>query len=188
MSSGFLARDNPPSQQLQAANLGSGTLQQFLRFNLLPDTTAMLPVSQMTEVLAIPIGQIVPIPQMPAWVMGVYNWRGEVLWLVDLGNLLGMDPIYQSTTSRSAYTTIVIHNATQPGNSATNRKMLGLIVDRVEDMESCDPDLIQSSLNTTVSPDLVPFLRGYWLKPSGDILVALDGNAIIARMPHLEGN
>ncbi|MBW4618016.1 MAG: chemotaxis protein CheW [Cyanosarcina radialis HA8281-LM2] len=183
MSSGFLARSNPPPEELQTANAnpGSGTEQQFLRFNLLPETTAMLPVSQMTEVLAIPMGQIVPIPQMPAWVMGVYNWRGEVLWLVDLGNLLGMDSIYQSTASRSTYTTIVIHNATQPGNNT--RKMLGLVVNQVEDMESCDPDLIQSSLNVSVSPDLVPFLRGYWLKSSGDIMVALDGNAIIARMP-----
>jgi len=42
--------------------------------HLVPDTTAMFTVNQMTEVLTIPIAQIVPDPQMPAWVMGVYNW------------------------------------------------------------------------------------------------------------------
>jgi len=30
--------------------------------HLVPDTTAMLPVNQMTEVLTIPIAQIVPVP------------------------------------------------------------------------------------------------------------------------------
>jgi positive phototaxis protein PixI len=38
--------------------------KQFLRFQLVPDTSVMLPVEQLTEVLNIPYGQITPIPQM----------------------------------------------------------------------------------------------------------------------------
>ncbi len=66
--------------------------EQFLRFHLVPDTTLMLSITQLTEVLTIPVGQIIPIPHMPAWVMGVYNWRGEILWMVDLGQLVGLTP------------------------------------------------------------------------------------------------
>src|ERR671932_1970684 len=83
--------------------------KQFLRFHLMPHTTALLPMEQLTEVLTIPNGQIVPIFHMPAWVMGVYNWRGEILWMVDLGHLLGLSPWYQQTSSASAHTAAVLH-------------------------------------------------------------------------------
>lgn len=159
------------------------TSQQFLRFHLAPDTTALLPVLQMTEVLDIPTSQIVPIPHMPAWVMGVYNWRGEILWMVDLGHLLGLTPLYQQARSCLTYTAIVIHAGSQAISQMTGKKMLGLVVNRVEDMESCNPDLIQSPPPSAVASELVPFLRGYWLKSNGEILAVLDGKSIISRMP-----
>jgi positive phototaxis protein PixI len=163
--------------------------QQFLRFSLLPDTTAILPVNQMTEVLNIPLGQIVPIPHMPSWVMGVYNWRGEVLWLVDLGHLVGLDAIYQEQSSRSYYSAIVIHHHhIHKEQKSIARKTLGLIVNQVEDMEWCNPDWIQSSLETNINSQLVPFLRGFWLKENGEIFTVLDGNSIIANMPQPQSN
>jgi positive phototaxis protein PixI len=161
--------------------------QQFLRMHLLPDTTAMLPVQQTTEVLTIPIAQVVPIPHMPAWVMGVYNWRGEILWMVDLGQLVGFGSLHQQATSRSNYTVVVIHNSGQvPGKQQDNqktKKVLGLLVSRIEDIEWCNPDEIQSPPLSAITPELVPFLRGYWLKSNGEILVALDSNSIFAGMP-----
>ncbi|MBW4576304.1 MAG: chemotaxis protein CheW [Aphanothece sp. CMT-3BRIN-NPC111] len=163
--------------------------QQFLRFDLFDETTALLPVHQMTEVLSIPVSQIVPIPHLPAWVMGVYNWRGDILWMVDLAHLIGLTPLYQQSISRSTYTAIVIHGSQEllgrqrAASQITGRKILGLVVNQVEDMEWCDPNFIQSPPQSTVTPELVPFLRGYWLKPNGEMLVVLDGEAIIAGMP-----
>jgi len=61
--------------------------------------------------------------------------------------------------------------------------MLGLAVNQVEDMEWFNCDLIQSPPESAVNPELVPFLRGYWLKSNGEIVVVLDGNSIIAGMP-----
>ena len=81
---------------------------QYLRFYLEPDTKIILPVRQITEVLKIPVGQIVPIPHMPPWVMGVYNWRGNILWMLDLGHLFGLDSWYQSGINTSNYTAIVL--------------------------------------------------------------------------------
>jgi len=180
----------PTTEQTAAVGQPScSAASQFLRFHLVPETTAMLPVHQMTEVIAMTIGEIVPIPHMSAWVMGVYNWRGEILWMVDLGHLLGHTPLYQHATSCPTYTAIVIHEAQQmpgkqlSGNQVTSRKMLGLVVNRVEDMEWCNPDLIQSPPSSAVTPELVPFLRGYWLKSNSEIIVVLDGKAIITAMP-----
>ena len=178
----------------QSTEQTTGVEQQFLRFQLMSDNIAILPVEQMTEVLTIPVGQIVPIPHMPAWAMGVYNWRGEILWMIDLGHLIGLTPLYQQEIGRSTHTAIVVHSAQQvpgrqrAGSQNTGAKKLGLVVNRVEDMEWCNPDLIQSTPESAVSPELVSFLRGYWLKANGEILMVLDGNSIIAGMPQPKSN
>ena len=158
--------------------------EQFLRFHLAPDTTALLPIQQLTEVLKIPIGQIMPIPHMPTWVMGVYNWRGEILWMVDLGHLLGLPPWYQQTLNTSTYSAIVLHTEfNTPQNKQIEYQSLGLVVSRVEDIEWFDPEVIQSPVGAVVTTELAPFLKGYWVKSDGEMLDVLDGNAIFDRMP-----
>lgn len=161
---------------------GRGGEEQFLRFYLEPDTKVMLPVAQLTEVLTIPLGQIVPIPHMPPWVMGVYNWRGEILWMVDLGQLVGLTPWSQQSLKSSIYKAFVLRSAGSSGATSKNQA-LGLVIGRVEDIEWCDPAEIQSPPASAVEPGLAPFLRGFWLKPDGDIIVTLDGEAILAAMP-----
>lgn len=152
--------------------------EQFLRCHLAPDALVMLPISQLTEVLKIPVGQITPIPHLPAWVMGVHNWRGEILWMVDLGHLLGMTPWHQQTVSTSSYTAAIL-SATDGAESRT----LGLVVTQVQDIELCDPGQIQSPPPSAITPELAPFLQGYWLKSDGEMLACLNGNAILAAMP-----
>jgi positive phototaxis protein PixI len=165
----------------------SSTEAQYLRFYLEPNTTALLPIQELTEVLTIPIGQIVPIFNMPTWVMGVYNWRGEILWMVDLNHLIGLTPWYQQISSSSVHSAVVLYlrsNNSQSGN--IKGKMLGLVVNRIEDIEWCNSDLIQSPPSSAVTPDLVPFLRGYWLKSNREMLAVLDGAAILSAMPKID--
>lgn len=158
--------------------------EQFLRFHLAPDLTALLPIQQLTEVLTVPIGRIVPIFNMPAWVMGVYNWRGEILWMVDLNHLVGLTPWYQQTSSVAVHKAVVLHvRSQQVASTRVKSQMLGVVVSRVEDIESCNPDWIQPPPSSGVPPELVRFLRGYWLKSNGEMLVVLDGEAIMAAMP-----
>jgi positive phototaxis protein PixI len=158
--------------------------EPFLRFYLEPDTTALLPLPQLAEVFNIPIGQIVPIAHMPSWMRGVYNWRGEILWIADLGHLVGLTPTYQQASSTLTYTTVVLQSASSsiPSHSGKNQ-LLGIIVNRLEDIEWCDLEQIHSPPSSTVHEDLLPFLRGYWWKSDDDVLAVLDGEAIIAAMP-----
>lgn len=177
------------SSQFSPSNLATTTLdsqnldqlEQFLRFHLVPDTTLLLPVAQLTEVITIPVGQIVPIPQMPPWVMGVYNWRGEILWIMDLGALLGLTPWHQQPQVTPIYRTIVLHSGI--ASRKAQRQHLGAVVSTVDDIEWCNPDEIQSPHGAVVSSSLATFLRGYWLPPRQEMLVVLDAEAIFAAMP-----
>lgn len=168
-----------------ASESSTGPREQFLRLFLVPDTTALLPIQQMTEVLTISVGQIVPVPHMPPWVMGVYNWRGDILWMIDLGHLCGLTPWYEKQTSSLAYKAIVLNIRNQLTLASAKSQTLGLVVDQVDDIEWCDPEVIQSLPLSTVTPELARFLRGYWWKPDDGMLAVLAGEAIIAAMPKL---
>ena len=158
--------------------------EQFLRFHLEPETKIMLPIEQVTEVLKIDIGNIVPIPQMPSWVMGVYNWRGEILWIVDLGHLIGLDSWHQQEIRTTDHTAVVLSRRSKSDNKKKSQTSLGLIMTRVEDIEWCNANLIQSPPASAITSALAPFLRGYWVKPDGQIVLVLDGDAIITAMSH----
>ena len=102
--SNLLSQSNPP-----VANSVNATLTiQYLKFGLYPDTKAMLPIEQITEILKIKLARIMPIPQMPAWIMGVYNWRGEILWTVDIAQMLGLSSGEWLQHQRSKQTIIVL--------------------------------------------------------------------------------
>jgi positive phototaxis protein PixI len=174
------------SAQSQSAALVpvSETSEQFLRLSL-SNMEVLLPVRQLTEVLNISLGQIIPIPHMPAWVMGVYNWRGEILWMVDLGHLCGLTPWYQQATYGSAHAAVVlqIRQYETPSSPAKN-KTIGLVVRHIGEIEQCNPSTIQALPPSSAPRELAPLLRGYWWQPEGDMLAVLDGEAIIRAMPN----
>ena len=158
--------------------------EQFLQFQLDSKTTAMLPISEITEVLTIPLGKITPIPHMPNWVMGIYNWRGEVLWMVDLGHLLGFTPWSKQNLNPVAYTAIVLHSIYgNISNNQTDKKILGLVVSQIEDIEWCDPQLIESPPESSKLSGIDLFLRGYCSKLNSETLAVLESKAIITAMP-----
>jgi positive phototaxis protein PixI len=120
---------------------------------------------------------------MASWVMGVYNWRGEIVWMIDLGHLVGLTPWDKQSVTSSNHKAIVIHPSNQRKMSQTSADIVGLVISEVEDIELCNTNELHSPPALAVSDELAPFLRGYLVKNNGDILVALDGDAILASMP-----
>lgn len=156
--------------------------EQFLRLHLL-DMTILLPVQQLTEVLTIPVGQVIPVPHMPDWVMGVYNWRGEILWVVDLGHLCGLTPWHHQVSYGSTHAAIVLQIRMPSSTSATAKSQtLGLVVRQVGEIEWCNPAVIQPLLSNSLPPQLASLVRGFWWQPEGDMLAVLDGEAILKQV------
>jgi positive phototaxis protein PixI len=151
---------------------------QFLSFPLAIETQAMLPVGQLTEVLTLLVGQIVPIPDMPGWVLGVYNWRGEILWVIDLPQLLGLQSLHQQAR-RGSSAKVIVSQAQRPGGRYTH---LGLAVNAVDDIIWCNSGQIESPPASVVTPGLAPFLRGYHLGDDGEMRLVLDAAAIFAQV------
>lgn len=143
--------------------------EQFLTFLLPPEQKVILPTKQLVEILSLSLGQITPITDLAPAVMGVCNWRGEVLWVVDLGYLLGFNPLFHYVHTQSTYKVILVHS---------QGYTLGLAVSQVGQMLWCDPTQIQPASATFVDSELAAYLRGYWLDPNGDAFLVLDADAL----------
>jgi positive phototaxis protein PixI len=133
------------------------TQEKFLQFCLQGDEMALLPVSGIAEVLKIPMTEVLPVPQMPRYVLGLYNRRGEMLWLMDLAHFVGYPPTFQAGSAFAIGMAIVLDIQGQ---------QLGLVVPRIHDIEWHDPQHLQAPTMQLFSSKLLPFVQGY-LSESG---------------------
>ncbi len=140
-------------------------MQKFLHFYLSKEVAALVKVEDIAEVLQIPGSKILPIPQMPKCVLGIYNWRDEMLWNVALNDLLGLAPVNPNPSSVSSMAIVV---------ALIDGQYLGLVVEQVNDIEWHEQDSIQPPTAQLFPAQLLPFMQGYL----SDGTIILDPGAI----------
>ena len=145
------------------------------------------------ELVNIPLDRVVPMPHLPPAVRGVYNWRGEILWIVDLAMLLGVS--VSAERYRKIQPTIVLSSAGRveigpskqqlPARAAAAdlapQKTIGFMVDEIVEIELCQLDLSGGSLPEQLNPALAQLIQGVWESPTGEDFLVLDGPAILDR-------
>ncbi|WP_017327738.1 chemotaxis protein CheW [Synechococcus sp. PCC 7336] len=127
--------------------------QAFLRLQL-GEEWALLPLAQATEILHIHPVDILPVPAMPTWVLGVYNWRGEMLWMLDLNALTGMTSVCELESAQQSVKAIVVQ---------VGQQKLGIAVQAVQDIELYDEDRLQEAGPGVFPEQLLPYLGGYFI-------------------------
>lgn len=142
--------------------------EKFLRFALGSQSRGMLPLEQIAEVVSIAIADILPVPEMPSCVLGIYNWRGKMLWLIDLNHLVDY-PSLRLEKSEPLMAIVI----------DVNGQSMGLVVQYVKDIELHDAQQLQSATVDVFPPRLLPFVKGYLPGANG---IVLDTHAI-ARCP-----
>jgi len=145
----------------------------------LGQTQFAVPMSSVLEIQRPP--KVTPIPNVPDWVLGVTNLRGDVLSLVDLRCFLGMDPVDYDRAGRM----MVVRSADQDLTT-------GLIVDRVNGLIAFSDQEVQrlrmggESGTLSLDHDLFPFARGIVGRPSSEsssgpdqLIVVLDLESLL---------
>ena len=145
------------------------TIFQFLSFSLTADTQAMLPTEELGEIIKVDPSHIVPIFDLAPAVMGVYNHRGEVLWIVDLSSLLNLEPLYKQNYYHS-YNVLLINK---------NQKVFGLAVRQVGNLVLCKTGQIRRSILSELSSQLAFCLVGEKRHSQGENIFALSCDRIV---------
>ncbi|MGQ4650078.1 chemotaxis protein CheW [Lyngbya aestuarii] len=127
------------------------TRQRLLRFPLGRQESALLPLEQITEVISVELTQILPVPAMSNCVLGICNWRGEMLWLVDLNHLVGCPPLFKLLRVAVSPVAMVIQ---------VNQQHVGLVVQQVNDIELHELQQLQTAASGLFPPKLMPFVLG----------------------------
>ncbi len=156
--------------------------QQFLQFRLQADLRAAIEIDRVTELVSIRLDRVVPMPHLSPAVMGVYNWRGEILWIVDLAILLGLDSIRSPQFYRHLQPTIILRNS-QPGEIIE----IGLLVAEIEEIEWGEIKPIQSLAANFVDSKLLSWAKSYWQVSTDEKFLVLDEQAIF-NSPKLNSN
>ncbi|MGF1568764.1 MAG: chemotaxis protein CheW [Nodosilinea sp.] len=161
---------------------------QFLQVYL-DDLPLLLPVANLVEIMKLSQGQVVPMFQMVPWVVGVYNWRGDILWIADLGHFLGMAPWYDQAEPSAKHTVVVIQPpptaAPVPGEKTP---VLGLVVSAVEEMVAYPVEAVQPVPDSAEIPlGIAPFLAGCCVAESGYPQLIVEGGTILTAMAQDSG-
>jgi purine-binding chemotaxis protein CheW len=83
----FLTSDDAPNTNEVTPGSRDGEL--CLRFDVPSGNEYALPASGVREVMSVYFDRITPIPNASPFFLGTYNWRGQVIWVADLGQFLG---------------------------------------------------------------------------------------------------
>lgn len=149
-------------------------LKNYLLFQIGSSDRALLEAEIVTEIVTVPEQEILPIPQMPYCVMGIYHWRSEMLWIVDLENLLGYPPsLREGSSTRASEASKLLVMVLQLQGQA-----LGTIVSNVSHIIQQDLDKLHPPSLDLFTEDIQSFLQGYFTNSEGEIMMLLDAGEI----------
>ena len=146
-----------------AEPVGATGEEQHVIFTL-AGTEYAVPIANVIE-----IGRplvVTPVPNVPDWVLGVANLRGDIISMVDLRAFLGMEWIGYSQASR-----MLVAQARQEDMTT------GLIVDRVSEIRYLSVDRIGAPAGP-IADQVTPYLRGVY-EHDGRLLAVLDFDQLL---------
>lgn len=103
-----------------------------------------IPLDKVQEVMSINYGDICPIPGVKDGLLGVVNQRGNLLWLLDLSQLLlGV----QSLTNKFYSLTILV--------TKLEKNYVGLVIKKLGEIKNC------LDINNNFQPSEIHILKDY---------------------------
>jgi chemotaxis-related protein WspB len=99
----------------------------------------------------VPRVELRPIPHAPAWLAGLFNYRGKAIPVIDLGLLLGSAPCVERLDTRA----ILVE---EPGDR--RGRLIGLVAENVSDVATVrDDQVVLPAMNMEGAPYLGPVVR-----------------------------
>jgi purine-binding chemotaxis protein CheW len=129
--------------------------RQYIKF-ILDEIVLGLPLINALEIDQ--LSEITPLPNLPQWMLGICNIRGEIISVVDLRGFFQMP----SRSLKSVTPLIVIQN---------KAKKTSIMVDKIMGLLSIDPSDPGMQANALTESKLLPYTSGVFF--SGNELIYL---------------
>lgn len=158
--------DAPPALPTPEPEAAS---EKFLRFAIATGQQMLLPLTAIIEVQRLSLVDVLPVPLVPTWVLGLHHSRGEIVWVVDLGHLMGEALRYQPGQGIRQSQLILLE---------VNGQQLGLAVAVIYDIEVYSVNQFQMPQPGVLLPSLERLVSGYMCDSD---LIVLDPQRLLQR-------
>jgi twitching motility protein PilI len=122
-----------------------------LRFFIASGDEFALAANGIKEVMQLPPERITSIPNASRLLLGTINLRGQVIWVADLGQFLGIPIILN--TQRQEIPIIVVED---------QEILLGLAIEKLGDIDWLDLEKLKMP-PTNIADNMAPFVPGEWV-------------------------
>ncbi|MEM1170951.1 MAG: chemotaxis protein CheW [Cyanobacteria bacterium P01_H01_bin.35] len=150
--------------------LSLNSSQQFISLEVTKTVEVILSTRELDEVITLDHRTILQIPGMPTVVVGVFQWQGEILWLVDIAYLMGFEPLLSTGYYEQKFRVVKVK---------FRDSYLGILVQKVGnliDVKSKDISTIEKQKTNSL---VEKFLQGTCKNSAGEKKMILDIEAII---------
>lgn len=117
------------------------------------ERSILLPLAEIREVLDIPKTSVLPVPYMATSVLGIYNYRGNMLWLVDLAQQLGDRSFLTDSSHHPTLSILVV--------CREDGELMGLAVSEVLDIEDHTIEELEFPNAALFPESFSPFIEYY---------------------------
>ncbi|BAY27671.1 putative CheW protein [Calothrix sp. NIES-2100] len=158
------------SQFRLVENSPQGNKQRFLRFPLNGKVNGLLPLADLRGVIHVPLTEILPVPQVAECLLGIMNWRGEAIWILDVAGLLGAIHWCRRESVRKSGMAMLVQ---------VQNQTVGLLVEQVHTIEVYNPQERFAISASMLPARLGSFLQGYFIDSQGSPLMLIDTHVVI---------
>ncbi|NEQ98848.1 MAG: CheW domain-containing protein [Cyanothece sp. SIO2G6] len=141
----------------------------FVKLQVVPQVIVSIPLVSIAEVSLVMASEITPIPNMPDSVLGLFNTKGYVFWLIDLAYFLG----FSSTLSRvKSYEMVMVraipkqHSDDATPTTNSSEQLIGLAVHHIQGsfrMPASDIQTSDAGMKSRITSELLAYVDAYIL-------------------------
>jgi twitching motility protein PilI len=137
--------------------------EEYFCIQLRQSTQLVLPLKRVAEVISLTWGDICPIPGVPSALLGVVNQRGQLLWVLELGDLLsdllGLVPSPISYKKWDSLKLVVLTPHSSEGMWEVSTPQLGCVVAELKGIVNIDSSTFKP-IPSSFSPTFSSFFLG----------------------------
>ena len=162
----FRRIDLAPSDESPRVDTPQGDL--YLRFGLSGEEQFAFAATSVVEVVEILPEQITPMPNISSLLLGTFNLRGEIIWILDLRQLYG-----QAVTDLVGSCAVIV---IQEGEG-----VLGLAVQAIQGMAWIDADQIKDNSHESLEEGLAQHVQGKFYTEERPVILLASSSIVNAK-------
>jgi purine-binding chemotaxis protein CheW len=162
----FRGIDLTPLEDAPRVSTPQGDL--YLRFGLSGEEQFAFAATTVVEVVEILPEQITPMPNISSLLLGTFNLRGEIIWILDLRQLYG-----QTSTDFIGPCSVIV---VQEGEG-----VLGLAVHAIQGMAWINAEQIEEMGNESLEEGLAQHIQGKFHTEDRPVILLAPGSIVTAK-------